>query len=495
MDSTTSPVKAGPTSLRAVWPAMVGLSAVFLFEMLDNSILNVALPTIGRSLHASTTELQWVTGSYAVMFGGLMLAFGAIADRFGRRRVMLIGLALLAAASLATAFVTTPAELIAVRAATGVAAAMTAPGSMALSFRLFTDDALRVRASALVSTIGLVGVAIGPTLGGLALAVAPWQALLLINVPVALLAMIGIRIGIPSDRSDELHRDPVDILGAVLGTVMIVLALVSPTLFIEQGIAAALPWVATVGAVLTGAAFVLRERLARHPILELRLILRPLVMKGLAYQAALGLALAGFGFTVTLQLQLAWGWPPALAALGTLPQIITMIAVAPLVERLVKRVGMDRAALLGAAAVLSGLLLYALLGRFTYAWIAVALVVTAAGMRIVMITSTINVMRGLPHDRTSMGAALNDTSQELASSFGFAITGTAIATLFSGSITAPGWTTEQTDQFQNAVTAAALILTILAATITAWATLRARPSRTNGPSVKSSDHRSPQSAR
>src|ERR1700710_420814 len=131
-----------PQSLRQAWIALAGLSAVFLFEMLDNSILTVALPTIGRDLHASTVGLQWVTGAYAVVFGGLMLAFGAIADRFGRRRIMLIGLVLLGVASLATAFVTTPDQLIAVRVAMGVAAAMTTPLSMALAFRLFDEESL-----------------------------------------------------------------------------------------------------------------------------------------------------------------------------------------------------------------------------------------------------------------------------------------------------------------------------------------------------------------
>jgi MFS family permease len=143
--------------------AIAGLSAVFLFEMLDNSILNVALPTIGDELHASTTSLQWVTGVYAVVFGGLMPAFGAIADRFGRRRLMLIGLVLLGIASLSTALVRTAEQLIAVRTAMGVAAAMTTPGSMALAFRLFDQDGLQVRAMTLITTVGLVGLAIGPT--------------------------------------------------------------------------------------------------------------------------------------------------------------------------------------------------------------------------------------------------------------------------------------------------------------------------------------------
>src|SRR6195952_5778748 len=129
---TIGPSPHAPRSLREAWVALAGLSAVFLFEMLDNSILNVALPTIGRDLHASTTALQWVTGAYAVVFGGSMLAFGALADRFGRRRIMLIGLLLLGVASLATAFVATTGQLIAVRVAMGVAAAMTTPGSMAL---------------------------------------------------------------------------------------------------------------------------------------------------------------------------------------------------------------------------------------------------------------------------------------------------------------------------------------------------------------------------
>ena len=231
-----------PESLREAWVALAGLSAVFLFEMLDNSILNVALPTIGRDLHASTTALQWVTSAYAVVFGGLMLVFCAIADRFGRRRIMFIGLALLGVASLATAFVTTADQLIAVRVAMRVAAAMTTPGSMALAFRLFQEDSLRVRVITLISTVGLVGLAIGPTVGGFVLAVAPWQVLLLVNVPIAALAIAGIRIGIAADETADLHRDPVDVLGAALGTATIALALVAPTLFVDEGASSWAPW-------------------------------------------------------------------------------------------------------------------------------------------------------------------------------------------------------------------------------------------------------------
>ncbi|WP_230466120.1 MFS transporter [[Actinomadura] parvosata] len=463
-----------PRTLREAWVALAGLSAVFLFEMLDNSILNVALPTIGRELHASAVALQWVTGAYAVMFGGLMLAFGAAADRFGRRRVMLAGLALLAAASLATAFVTTAEQLIAVRALTGVAAAMTTPGSMALAFRLFRDDRLRIRATTVITTAGLAGLAIAPAAGGFVLAVAPWQVLLLVNVPIAVLAIAGVRAGIAPDDPAGLHRDPVDVLGAVLGTATIVLALVTPTVFVHEGAAGWRPWtlaaLAAAGAVL----FVLRERAARHPLLDLALVARPLVASGLAYKAAAGLATAGLGYLVTLHLQLAWGWPPGLAALGMLPQVVVLIAAGPFIGPFVERAGGARAAWLGAVAVVSGLAVYALLGRLGYAGVAAALVLVAAGMRVVGVVAAVNVLRGLPDDRTSIGAALTDTATEVTSGAGIAIGGTVLAAVFTGDLAAPAWSAQQSAQFQDAVTIAGLLLTGMAAALVSWGMLRAR---------------------
>jgi MFS family permease len=442
--------------------ALTGLSAIFLFEMLDNSILNVALPTIGRELQASTTALQWVTGSYAVVFGGLMLLFGVIADRFGRRSVMLVGLVLLAVASAATAFVTTAEQLIAVRAVMGVAAAMTTPGSMALAFRLFDEESLRVRAITLISTVGLVGLAIGPTLGGLVLAVAPWQALLLVNVPIALLAIIGIRSGIAADDPAELHRDPLDIAGALLATATIVFALLAPTAFVDGG-SGWDPWALVAAAVVAAGLFLLRERTARHPLLDLGLIGRPLVSSGLAFKAAAGLGTAGLSYLVTLQLQLAWGWPPALAALGMIPQVVVLLALGPFVNPFVERVGITRAAWMSATAVVLGLAAYALFNSFGYVFIAIALALVAAGLRVVGVVAAINVLNGLPRDRTSIGAALTDTTTEVANGAGIAVAGTVLAALFAGSITASAWTSQQATQFESAATLGGLTLTALAA--------------------------------
>jgi len=474
MSAQTPEVTTAPQSLREAWIALAGLSAVFLFEMLDNSILNVALPTIGRDLHASTTALQWVTGAYVVVFGGLMLLFGAIADRFGRRRVMLVGLVLLAVASLATAFVTTPGQLIVVRAVTGVAAAMTTPGSIALAFRLFKSEGLQVRAITLISTVGLVGLAIGPTVGGFVLAFAPWQVLLLVNVPIALLAIIGVRAGIAADEASELHGDPVDFLGALLSAAAIVLALLAPTLFVNEGPDSWAPWTVTVAAVVAGILFVLRARSARFPLLDLKLIARPLVSSALAYKAAAGLAVAGLTYMVTFQLQLDWGWTPVQASLGMLPQVVVLVAGGRLVGPFVERVGADRAAWLSSAAVVSGLAVFALFSRFGYLWVALALVLVAAGMRVIGTVAGFNVLRGLPKERTTIGAALLDTATQVTPGIGLAVVGTILAALFSGDLAGSNWTAHQTSQFEQAVTIAGLTLTVISAALVGWAITRAR---------------------
>ena len=468
-----SPSSRLPRSLREGWPALLGLSAVFLIEMLDNSILTVALPTIGRDLHASPTALQWVTGAYAVVFGGLMLLFGAVADRFGRRRIMLVGLVLLGLASLATGLVSSTGELIAVRAAMGVAAAMTTPGSMALAFRLFTDDGLRVRALTLISTVGLVGLAVGPTVGGLVLAVAPWQVLLLVNAPVALLALAGVSFGIAADT--DLHRAPLDLTGAALATTAIVLALVAPTLFVSG---TPMAWVALAAAAAGAGLFVLRERVARHPLVDLTLVTHPLVSSGLAFKAAAGLATAGLGYLVTLQLQLDWGWPPALAALGMLPQVVVLLAGGLFVNPLVQRLGLERAGYLSAAALVAGLAVYAAFGTLGYPWVAVALALVAAGLRVVGVVAAMNVMRGLPESRTTLGAALTDTVTQVTSGAGVAVSGTVLAAMFAGSLTASAWTPAQTGQFHAAVTVGGITLTALAAVLVGWGFLRTRTADT-----------------
>src|SRR5690349_20940986 len=148
-------------SLRAAWIPLAALCLAFFVEMADNTLLSIALPTIGRDLGSGTTALQWVTGAYSLTFGGLLLTAGSLADRLGRRRVLLVGLAAFGLLSLTVVAVTSAGELIALRAGLGIAAAAMAPITNSLVFRLFDDKALRMRA-----ITGMSGFILGPQLGG-----------------------------------------------------------------------------------------------------------------------------------------------------------------------------------------------------------------------------------------------------------------------------------------------------------------------------------------
>lgn len=219
------------------------------------------------------------------------------------------------------------------------------------------------------------------------------------------------------------------------------------------------------------------SRSAAYPLLDLKLVARPLVSSGLAYKAATGLATAGIGYLVTLQLQLDWGWRPAVAAIGMLPQVVVLVGGGPFVNPFVQRVGLVRAAWLSAGSVVAGLAVYALLSTHGYVWIAIALILEAAGLRVVGVVAAVNVLRGLPQNRTTIGVALVDTATEVTSGAGVAVTGTILAALFTGDIATSHWTHHQHIQFGHAVTTSGLTLTIVAAALVGWAILRTRNTR------------------
>jgi hypothetical protein len=271
----------------------------------------------------------------------------------------------------------------------------------------------------------------------------------------------------------------------VLATATIVLALAAPTMFVNEGAGSWLPWAAIAAATLTAALFVLRENSARYPLLDLSLIARPLVSSGLAFKAAAGLATAGLSYLVTLQLQLDWGWSPALAAIGMLPQVIVLLAAGPFVNPFVERVGITRAAWLSASAVVIGLAVYGLgagggqSNSLGYVWVAISLALVAAGLRVVGVVAAINVLTGLPKNRTSIGAALTDTTTEVANGVGIAIAGTILAAIFTGTIATSNWSDEQTAQFHDAVTIGGLTLTVVAGAIVAFGIIRGRRTTDN----------------
>src|SRR4051794_21668122 len=240
------------SSLRAAWIPLAALCFAFFVEMVDNTLLSIALPTIGRDLGSGTTALQWVTGAYSLTSGGLLLTAGSVADRLGRRRVLLVGLAVFGLLSLLVVGVSNASELIGLRAGLGVAAAMMAPITNSLVFRLFDDQALRMRAMTLMIVVGMSGFVLGPVLGGTALTHVAWQWLLLVNAPIALVACLGVRLGVPADRPEDLTDDTLDLPGAVLSIATIGLACYALTSGVEHGWLSAVTVATILGAVAAG---------------------------------------------------------------------------------------------------------------------------------------------------------------------------------------------------------------------------------------------------
>jgi EmrB/QacA subfamily drug resistance transporter len=445
--STTTTTPADPTapgsrtypSLRAAWIPLAALCLAFFVEMVDNTLLSIALPTIGRDLGSGTTALQWVTGAYSLTFGGLLLTAGSVADRFGRRRVLMVGLAAFGLMSLCAVAVNSTGELIALRAALGIAAAAMAPITNSLVFRLFDDKALRMRAITVMMVVGMSGFILGPVLGGSALAHVRWEWLLVVNAPIALIACIGVRLGVAPDRREDLTDDTLDLAGAALSVLAIGLACYSATSGVQHGWLSAATLGSVVGAVLAGVGFVWHERRTASPMLDLGLFSNGTVRGATIAQAGTSIAMASVMFGLILHFQYAYGWSPMRAGLANLPMIATMLAAGPLSEGLLKRYGHRIACLVGAI-LLSGALGGMAWGvEHGYVAIAASMVVMTVGLRTVMTICAVALVDAMPSNRTSIGAALNDTAQEVGTSVGTAVVGTLIAALVTTQLPAGTW--------------------------------------------------------
>ena len=454
-----------PTSLLAAAPALVALSLAMLVEMVDNSVLNVALPTIGRDLHSGTSGLQWIISAYSLTFGALLLVGGSLGDRLGRRRVLQWGLLGFAASGALVLFVHSTGALIGVRAASGACAALIAPGTMSLMFRLFDDDELRARAISIIVVVAMTGFAIGPAVSGLAITHVPWQVLLLANTPMALVAWLGVRRGIAADDPAELRAGGADLPGAALSVTAIALGLYAFTLAVEDGWMATTTLACAAAAVVAGVGFVLRERRTPRPMLDLHLFANPTVRGSALLQTTSMLAMVGVVFASTQLFQFAWGWTPLRAGLATLPIVIGMLTAMPVAEAIVRRLGHRRGAALGSALLIAALIMLATTIPVGYPPVAIAMFVISAAMRLVMVTCAVDLLDALPEDQTSIGAALNDSAQELGSTVGVAVVGTIIAALVGTTLPTDIWPAAFTADFTHALQVAFIVLAAITLTI------------------------------
>ena len=396
-----------------------------LLVSLDNTIVNVALPTIHRDLGASLSELQWIIDAYTVVLATLLILCGSIADRVGRKRVFAIGLGLFSVGSLLCSAAPSPGWLIAFRALQGVGGSMLNPVAMSIIRNVFTDP--RERAQAIGVWGGVVGIsmALGPVVGGALTDAAGWRSIFWINVPIGVLAIVLVARVVPESRAARPRR--LDPLGQVLA--MVFLATLTYAI-IEAGDAG---WSSTqvqASAVIAAAAvigFVARERRALEPLIDLRFF-RSVPFTGATLTAiAAFTALGGFLLVTNLYLQGDRGLSPVHSGLYTLPMAALAFAAALLSGRIVGRHGARVPLVIGGLGLAGGsLILTQLTPTTAIADLLLAYAVFGLGFGMVNPPITNAAVSGMPADQAGVAAAVASTSRLVGISLGVAIIGSIV---------------------------------------------------------------------
>ena len=399
-----------------------------LSGVIDNTVLNTALPTLARVLHAGTGSLQWIVDAYTLCFAALLIPAGALGDRFGRRLSLIIGLSVFALGSLAAAFATSTGMLIADRVVMGLGAAFVMPATLSILNAVFPPRE-RPQAIAAWSAVAGVGIVIGPTLGGFLLSNFWWGSVFLVNVPIVVIALIGVLWVVP-ETADPGQRS-LDIVGTLLvgaSLVAVVDAIIEAP---ARGWTGPVTVLEAAGGLAALMIFVWWELRVENPLIDLR------IFSSRAFTAASGavtvtfFALFGSLFVFTQYLQLVHGYSPLSAGVRALPFAFSMGAVSPLSPLLAKRFGTRGVISSGLA--LMGLGLFDLSTAHVatrYPALALAVAVMGLGMGLVMAPASSTIMTTVPAHQASAGSAVNDTVREVGGSLGVAIVGSLAAAIY-----------------------------------------------------------------
>ena len=415
------------------WWTLVALCPAIIVITVDTTIVNVALPTLGRTIASSTGELQWIVDAYTVVFAGLLLTCGSIGDRSGRRRALTAGLVVFAAGCLGSALVGTAGGLVAMRAVTGVGAALIFPATLSIITNVFPDPGERQRAIAVWASTAGIGVALGPITGGILLEHFYWGSIFLVNLPIVALTLLGVALAVPESR-DPVHRR-LDLLGAGLsiaglGTLVYGVIRGGSDGWIDGVTLAALG----AGAILV-ILFVVHEATTAEPMLDVRVFRNPRFSGASAAVAACYFCLFGTIFLVTLHMQVVLGYGTLAAGVRTVPFALVLLVTTNFTPRVVARFGPRApivAGLLAAAG--SQLLRMASTPETGYGLILVAQCVLAFGMGLILAPATASIMGSVPPGRAGVGSAMNDTTRQVGGALGVALMGSVATGAYRAAI-------------------------------------------------------------
>jgi EmrB/QacA subfamily drug resistance transporter len=427
------PAGRGPSPRR--WLALAVLCISLLIVTLDNTVLNVVLPTLVRDLHATDSQLQWIVDAYVIVFAGLLLVAGSVADRVGRKRTFLAGLAAFAAGSTWAAFSGSVGMLIAARASMGIGGALIMPSTLAIITDMFRDGGERQRAIGLWAGTSGVGVALGPIIGGLLLAHFWWGSVFLINVPIAALGLLcAVRL-VPDSRNPAAAAP--DLPGGLLSIAGLGLVLWSLIEAPVHGWSSALVIGTGLGGLAVLAMFAAWERVSSHPMLNLEFFRRRQLSAAISSVGLATFGLFGALFVLTQYLQFDLGYTALQAGVRVLPAAGAIALVAPLSALLVRAAGTKLTAAAGLLIVAVGL--WQISGATvttTYTGTLAGMILLGVGAGLVLPTGTASVMGSLPREHTGIGSATNGAFLQIGGALGVAVIGSLLATRYQDHVTA-----------------------------------------------------------
>jgi len=399
---------------------------------LDNTILNVALPTLVRAIHASNSQLQWMVDSYTLVFAGLLLTAGSLGDRFGRRYALATGLAIFGAGSVLSAFAGSPAVLILTRSIMGIGSALIMPATLSILTNVF-PPAERGRAIGIWAGVSGLGIAIGPVTGGWLLEHFWWGSVFLVNVPVVLFALVMGRLIVPNSKDPAAPK--LDLVGAGLSIV----ALVSLVYGIIEAPTKGWGSSEILGAfgigVLFLIVFVAWELRTEHPMLNISFFQNARFTAASMSVTLVFFALFGSLFFLTQYLQFMLGYTALQAGGRVAPIALAIMIAAPTSGRLVAKLGNKVMVFVGMTIVAGGLFL---LSRATlssgYGLVAVGLPVLGFGMGAAMTPATESIMGSLPLGKAGVGSAMNDTTRQIGGALGVAVLGSIMTSVYQSQI-------------------------------------------------------------
>lgn len=416
------------------WLILVVLCLSSLVLVVDNMVLTVAIPDIATDLHASAQQIQWIIDAYLLVFAGLLLTSGSLSDRFGRRLVMVLGLVLFGGASLLAAYASTPELLIAGRVVMGVGGVLIMPSTLSILITVF-DDRERPKAIAAWSAVATLGMVGGPVVGGALLDHFWWGAVFVMNVPIAVVAIIAALALMPESKGPWRKPDFPGMVLSIVGMTALVWAIIAVP---QDGWTDAGVLTAFGVAAVALAGFVIREVTTDSPMVPLELF-RNRTFTGSSFSLVLvTFANGGLVLVLTQFLQFVLGYTPMRTALAFTPMAVAILACNGLGATLVSRFGAKVVTVIGLLVVAAGFGGLAMLDADSGFWpVALATALLGAGAGLAMPAAIGALMSVVPAEHAGVGSALNDTIQQAGASMGVAVLGAILAGTYTDEM--PSW--------------------------------------------------------